>query len=155
MPNYRPDFTTILEVLKTDMFTHLLASFPLVGNEEQVTTSCIRLCSSRRRSLPSGISCSVDTSSASVGLTSLFPSKSTVGGDDTQVWYGTDLGKYGVIQFQNSGITHEVCYPCDCWIIHYVYTMYIEKIQVECLNGLCFTKKGHQMHNENVQSSLI
>ena len=106
IPCYRPDFPTIIKALKTDMFTHLLASFPLIGNEEEVTTSCIRIFRKRK----SSSTINVDLSLASMGVSCLLPSKSTMGGEEfgTQVWYGTEFGKYGVIQFQNSGITHEV-----------------------------------------------
>jgi len=107
LPNYRPDFSTVLRVLKTDKFTRLLQSFQLTKNEEQVTTSCIRYVQPR---MFSSTSSSFDPTSS---VFSSYVSRNTTTGisDDLgiQVWYGTDAGKYGIIQFQNGGINkHEV-----------------------------------------------
>ncbi len=58
----------------------------------------------------------MDQSTASMGIMSLVYGKAgggaghSGGGDyATQVWYGTQFGKYGIIQFQNNGVIHEVC----------------------------------------------
>ena len=112
-PRHRPDFNTVLDILKTDMFTHLLASFPLLSNEEEVTTSCVRLCRGRRLSQIGSLlshSTMMDQSVASLGVMSLVNGRTAAGGNETctQVWYGTEFGKFGVIQFQSLGITHEV-----------------------------------------------
>lgn len=108
LPNHRPDFTVILGVLKTDMFTRLLASFPLTGNREEVTASCIRQFRARRTTASSIVN--RDPSMSIAMISSLISFKSVMNADDfgTQVWYGTDFGKYGIVQFQNNGITHEV-----------------------------------------------
>ena len=52
----------------------------------------------------------MDPSLSSTGIASLIPAKISSGGEEfgTEIWYGTAFGNYGVIQFQNSGITHEV-----------------------------------------------
>ena len=125
-PGHRPDFSTILDTLKSDMFSHLLASFPLLRAEEEVTTSCMRLCRTRRGSTSASLSSNstslthstiLDQSLSTLGISSLIYGKSgTLGGEETvtQVWYGTEFGKYGMIQFQNSGILHEVCWYTLC-----------------------------------------
>ena len=117
LPNHRPSFTIILNILKSDMFIHLLASFSVLKEDEEVTTSCIRLMRTRRSSGSVSLSHStmMDQSLASLGIMSLVYGKPSSGGYAgggeyaTQVWYGTQFGKYGVIQFQNNGIIHEVC----------------------------------------------
>ena len=111
-PTQRPNFPTILEILKQDDFTQLLASFPLIGNEEVITTSCVRLYR-RRLSNPNLLSHSmmVDQSLASVGVMNLVYGNSSVSGNEeftTQVWYGTEFGKIGVFQFQRNGFTNDV-----------------------------------------------
>lgn len=110
-PNHRPDFSTVLSVLKSDMFTHLLASFPINKSEEEVTTSCMRLSRTKRVSGSLSYNSMADQSMSSLGVMSLVYGKSALAGEEcaTQVWYGTELGKYGMIQFQATGIIHEVC----------------------------------------------
>ena len=107
LPNYRPDFSTVINVLKTDMFTRLLQSFQLTENEEQVTTSCIRYVQPR---MLSSTSSSPDSSSSFVFSSNVSRNSNSTSEDSgIQVWYGTDAGKYGIVQFQNSGINkHEV-----------------------------------------------
>lgn len=110
--NHRPDFTKILHVLKSDTFTHLLASFSLLNVEEEVSGSCVRLYRQCRRSVTAtlGHSTVVDQSLSSLGVMSLLNSKSSYMGEEfaTQVWYGTESGKFGMIQFNNSGAIHDV-----------------------------------------------
>ena len=110
-PNSRPDFSAILSILKSDMFTHLLASFIVQKSEEEFTTSCMRLSRSRRVSGSLTYSTAVDASLASLGVMSLVYGKSGFAGEEyaTQVWYGTEFGKFGMVQFQTTGTIHEVC----------------------------------------------
>lgn len=112
-PNHRPSFNTILSILHQDTFFHLLASYPMLKEEEDVTSSCMRLFKSRRISSVGSLSHSmmVDQSLASLGVMNLVHGKSSLSSGEiaTQIWYGTEFGKYGMIQFQNSGVTHEVC----------------------------------------------
>ncbi len=105
LPIYRPDFNTILSVLKTDVFTRLLASFPLTGNKEEVTTSCLNQIKSPR--ITSSSTANIEPS-ISLSIVSNSISSKTSDGFRTQIWYGTDFGKYGIVNFQNNVITHEV-----------------------------------------------
>lgn len=112
-PNHRPDFATVLAILNSDAFTHLLASFPICKSEEQIVTSCLRLARNRRMSGSLTFSSTVvDQSMSSLGVMNLVYGKGGgVAGDEcaTQVWYGTDHGMYGMVQFQTTGTIREVC----------------------------------------------
>ena len=109
---HRPDFSVILNILKSGIFMNLLAAFPLLDNKEVITASCMRTFYGQKfsGSVTHSHSTMLDQSLASLGVTSLIYGKSAAYGEEstTQVWYGTEFGKCGVVQFQNTGITHEV-----------------------------------------------
>ncbi len=117
LPQHRPTFDQILDTLKTDTFTSLLAATSLTKDGDEVTAASIHSTYARRSSITSFQSRSVTSMFASnngvdFSLTHTDALNLIVGGPGeeltTQVWYGTDRGNVGVIQFQRGGVIKDV-----------------------------------------------
>ena len=120
-PQCRPNFQEILEVVRTDTFNYLLAANPISKSNDEVRAACIRTtkAASRKRSTssnhgksPSNSSLSQECSFPSSGVMSLL--HCTTLGEETavEVWYGTEKGSLGLVQYQQSGTVIEVV-PTD------------------------------------------
>ena len=117
-PQHRPDFQEILGVLRTDTFTHLLADTPVSKISDDVTAACIRKTKAapRKRSSSSYQAKTCSSVQESLSLNSLLGSgatsllHSTTMGEETvvEVWYGTQDGSLGLVQYQQSGTVTEV-----------------------------------------------
>ena len=109
-PHHRPDFQVVLEVMRTDTFTQLLAATAVTKDEDEPTAACIRTTSApRRRSSVVGRRCSIQESSFPYsGIMSLMSSIATGEETSVEIWYGTHDGALGILQYQQSGTTTEV-----------------------------------------------
>ena len=109
LPQDRPDFPQILEILRNKSFTKLLATAPLTVDcsSSKITAACTRTL--------------VDYELTDTAEKEMYPSvskilslvyRSTKDEDKNdpavQVWYGTDNGCCEVIQFQTSGAVRKV-----------------------------------------------
>ena len=117
LPQHRPKLDQIVDTLKADTFTSLLAAIPLTRDGDEVTTASIHSTYTRRSSITSYHSKSASSMFAGgngvdFSLTHTDAMSLIVGGPGeeltTQVWYGTDRGNVGVIQFQRGGVIKDV-----------------------------------------------
>ena len=120
LPQHRPNFEQILSILKCDSFTSLLAATSLTRESNDITAASLHTICTRRNSITNYHSRSVANSSIYAGgpmnidlsmtysnVVSLMTG--TVGEElTTQVWYGTESGACGVVQFQRGGTIKEV-----------------------------------------------
>ena len=113
LPQHRPKFDQILTVLRTDTFTTLLAATSITQDNDEVTAATVITTRARRSSVTSFHG----RSSASYFASDLSYTNAlslVVGGAGhgeeltTQVWYGTERGSCGVVQFQRGGVVKEV-----------------------------------------------
>ena len=113
-PQYRPTFNEILNIIKTDTFTHLLEATPISKDLNDVTAACITSSVSRAHSLSTSMEGSMSVipkSTYSTALQQLLlagENSSSKGDVSVQVWYGTKEGKCGIVNFHKS-ITNHVC----------------------------------------------
>ncbi len=114
LPQHRPEFDQILSILRTDTFTTLLAATSITQDNDEVTAATTLTTHARRSSVGSFHS----RSSASVfgggDFSYTDALRLVVGGAGqgeeltTQVWYGTEKGNCGIVQFQRGGVVKEV-----------------------------------------------
>ena len=128
-PQHRPKFDEILKVVKTDSFTHLLEATPISRDNDDITAACIN-CSLKPNtmsmfhstSVESGLGTRSDTTLSYHSVMSMLSTGNTSPREDTtiQVWYGTEHGKCGVVNFHKSTTNHvsivvyTVQYTCIC-----------------------------------------
>ena len=108
LPQDRPDFTQILEALKSEAFTNLLASADVFNSKsgQQITASCVNSIITPKLKISEPREPQL-TSLAR--LMSLVHGRATRRGEPAmQVIYGTDCGQCEVIQFQSSGAVRKV-----------------------------------------------
>lgn len=114
LPQDRPNFTQILEALKSEAFTNLLAAAEVLDSKSgnQITAVCFN--SVIAPMLKTSIRKELQLTSLS-RLMSLVHGRSTRRGEPAmQVIYGTDKGHCEVLQFQSSGATRKVYYMYNC-----------------------------------------
>ena len=126
MPQHRPGFDQILQILKTDTFTHLLAATSITKDNNEITAASLHAVAVRRNSMSSfysksntsimamitqSVGSGMEMSASYTGVMSLIYGNATGGqGEETanQVWYGTDTGQCGIIKFEKSRTDREV-----------------------------------------------
>ena len=110
-PQHRPTFDEILKLIKTDSFSHLLEATPVTRDHDDITAACIN-CSSKPNTMSAfhtmsvspGMGTRSDTTLSYHTVMSMLSTSSSSPQEDTniQVWYGTEHGKCGVVNFHKS-----------------------------------------------------
>ena len=127
IPQHRPDFDQILQILKTDTFTHLLAATSITKDNNEITAASLHTVAVRRTSMSSfytkssansifgmitqSVGSGMEMSASYTGVMSLIYGNVTGGqGEESanQVWYGTDTGRCGIIKFEKCRTDKEV-----------------------------------------------
>ena len=100
-PMHRPTFTQILSILKADSFTNLLATAEVI-RPSQLGINVTAVCVHAVTALETNFQGSAGISDPSLStLMKTFKS-------GLQVFYGTNNGQCGMLQFQSTGTTEEV-----------------------------------------------
>ena len=98
-PQHRPLFSEIKEIIKSSMFIQLLDATSLTTNKDTFTTACVhsyKQPNTRARHPEDSITSLLPSPSPSI-VSILAASTEEEG--ILQVWYGTEKGKLGFIQF--------------------------------------------------------
>ena len=107
LPHHRPNFTQILEALRSESFTNLLATAEVLGSKSghQITAACVNAVMAPK--LKNAVQS--DWHPSMSRLMSLVHGKSSRRGElAMQVIFGTEKGQCEVIQFQATGTTKKV-----------------------------------------------
>ncbi len=114
-PQHRPTFDEILKIIKTDSFTHLLEATPISRDHDDITAACINtslrsnsFSSFQTMSVGAGMGTRSDTTLSYHSVMSMLSTGNNSPREDTtiQVWYGTQHGKCGVVNFHKSTTNH-------------------------------------------------
>ncbi len=109
-PQHRPNFTQILTTLRKEAFTNLLATAEMLESDRsrrQITASCMGMVMDRH--IKSSILKDMHPSMCQM-MSRVQSMKSLKGENAMQVFYGTDSGQCGMIQFQSTGTIKKVMY---------------------------------------------
>lgn len=112
LPQHRPNFKEVLEVLRDDTLTQLISAIPITEGGEEVTTACTRLVEKKADRQSTFVYGSLDISSplSSPPLLPQFPQVSVPQNRTClEVWHGTDGGDVKILQYLLAGCIIEVC----------------------------------------------
>ena len=99
----RPSFQQILQVLKSESFTNLLAAAQLMDPIPKITAACTSI-----QSLPLLPTTPSDISPSFKKIMKLLHNDPSRASETVQVWYGTQNGRVEMLQFQSSVTTKKV-----------------------------------------------
>lgn len=106
LPQERPNFTQILGILQDICFTNLIATAEVLEptkKREQITTACLDTVIAERIKVQKEMFPSMSQ------MMSLMQSKGSWQGEHAmQMFYGTDYGQCGMMQFQETGTVKKV-----------------------------------------------
>lgn len=103
-PHQRPSFQQILEILKAESFTTLLASAQIMDPIKNITTAC-----ASTQLLPFAISSQSNISPSFKNIMKILHNTSSETSESgVQVWYGTRNGQCEMLQFQPSATSKKV-----------------------------------------------
>ncbi len=106
-PNSRPTFPQIKEIIKGSMFTYLFGASPLTTNNDNFTAICTHTYTQPANYTQQHQPHDESLVSPSPSVVSLLAA-SIIEDNNTRVWYGTEKGTLGYVQFMSSQTTSEV-----------------------------------------------
>ena len=105
LPQHRPNFSQILQVLRSETFTNLVASAQAMESNTQITAACLHnvIANPIKNSTQKAMCPSI------ARIMSVIHGKSSHENETAlQVWYGTENGRCEMMQFQPSGTIKKV-----------------------------------------------